>query len=781
MRRLQIKFPSQIRISGWDFGSSARAMNQAGGKDSLKTYESVRFTQADLMKYMRSTTERKIMSTKTSIKRIALVAVAGLGLSLVTSGTSFAASSAGAITDASDYTAVGTAASSDLTFVTAANNETATLALTVPSGSARTLTDGDGLGTDVWAATDGDSTWVASTGVITDVDSTDDSTGTFTLTPDVAGTYVVTLTTAGNSDTYTIYAAGLAYTTGDGAPAAPATTGKGIAGPANTVTVKATTSASGRRALVTVSGASASLTTGTAGTLASDNLSTLIAAGTGAQDLVIKTPAVGSITVSLFYESATSGIYSATADKTATITVNATAVNGVAASATATITAGSTHAAGGTTDATSITGTKAVGTQVAVIEVVVKDGNSAQVASSVISATVSGPGLLGASDDETAGGVNTTAASGRAVSVTTSGAGDGTGYITVWPDGTAGVSTITVTAGGTTFTKTVTFYGSVASLVVTSINNYIVDSADGVANTDTDAFVAVITAKDANGITVPTATGDYTVSSSTEKVAQSVTNAAVVNLGATAIHNGVSVATTDEVLVVDPTSAKTGAKSLTITHTTSEVAVSVKFNVSLQAASSVSLTFDKDEYAPGELATITVKALDANGVAVSNGAHTLFTGTATSNTSVQGTLPAAGPTFSDGVATYKIYAPLVDGPLQVSATLTAAGNDVASAIASTTVVAKANVVAANGGTSAAIDAANEATDAANAATDAANAAAEAADAATAAAQDAQAAAQDAQAAVAALATQVATLMASMKAQITSLTNLVIKIQKKVKA
>ena len=74
----------------------------------------------------------------------------------------------------------------------------------------------------------------------------------------------------------------------------------------------------------------------------------------------------------------------------------------------------------------------------------------------------------------------------------------------------------------------------------------------------------------------------------------------------------------------------------------------------------------------------------------------------------------------------------------------------------------------------ATDAANEATDAANAATDAANAAAEAADAATAAAQDAQAA-------VAALATSVASLIAGIKAQITTLTNLVIKIQKKVRA
>ncbi|CAN2224851.1 hypothetical protein MCEMZLE14_01316 [Candidatus Nanopelagicaceae bacterium] len=75
---------------------------------------------------------------------------------------------------------------------------------------------------------------------------------------------------------------------------------------------------------------------------------------------------------------------------------------------------------------------------------------------------------------------------------------------------------------------------------------------------------------------------------------------------------------------------------------------------------------------------------------------------------------------------------------------------------------------------AAVDAAAEATDAANAATDAANAAAEAADAATAAAQDAADA-------VAALSTQVTEMVSALKKQITALTNLVIKIQKKVKA
>ena len=104
MRRLQIKFPSQIRISGWDFGSSARAMNQAGGKDSLMTYENELIPQAELGKGLNSTTERKIMSTKTSIKRIALVAVASLGLGMISVAPSNAASEAGDIDAAATTT-----------------------------------------------------------------------------------------------------------------------------------------------------------------------------------------------------------------------------------------------------------------------------------------------------------------------------------------------------------------------------------------------------------------------------------------------------------------------------------------------------------------------------------------------------------------------------------------------------------------------------------------------------------------------------------------------------
>jgi len=101
------------------------------------------------------------------------------------------------------------------------------------------------------------------------------------------------------------------------------------------------------------------------------------------------------------------------------------------------------------------------------------------------------------------------------------------------------------------------------------------------------------------------------------------------------------------------------------------------------------------------------------------------------------------------------------------------GSSFAPAGVSAVTVSVSNNAAADNA-QAATDAAAEATDAANAATDAANAAAEAADAATAAAQDAADA-------VAALSTSVSEMINALKKQITSLTNLVIKIQKKVKA
>jgi hypothetical protein len=181
---------------------------------------------------------------------------------------------------------------------------------------------------------------------------------------------------------------------------------------------------------------------------------------------------------------------------------------------------------------------------------------------------------------------------------------------------------------------------------------------------------------------------------------------------------------------------------------------------------------------------VTAKVTDRYGNPVSGGSVQIST---TSGTLGNGQLTTVYTTDTTGSIA---VLPLGAADATITATYTTASADVdsiagyvgATAVESTLAagikVATLKNITTGGGAvdaaSAAADAAAEATDAANAATDAANAAAEAADAATAAAQDAADA-------VAALSTQVSEMVNALKKQITALTNLVIKIQKKVRA
>ncbi len=75
MKHVTFHLPSflrRVRIHGGEFDSSARAMNRE---------KQVRLLQADLRIVRGSTIERKQMST--TIKRVALVAVAALGLGVL--------------------------------------------------------------------------------------------------------------------------------------------------------------------------------------------------------------------------------------------------------------------------------------------------------------------------------------------------------------------------------------------------------------------------------------------------------------------------------------------------------------------------------------------------------------------------------------------------------------------------------------------------------------------------------------------------------------------------
>jgi len=346
----------------------------------------------------------------------------------------------------------------------------------------------------------------------------------------------------------------------------------------------------------------------------------------------------------------------------------------------------------------------------------------------------------------------------------------------VWSTGTAGTATITVsTASGLALgTKTVKFAGNVTKLAIATdpIAKTIAAAADP-TNKYTASELFRVNATDAlgypkTGLTVSGVAADSSIISAvtcSEKYTGTPAANGVYTCSVTSAAGSKSgQKTTVTIRTVDPA----------VTSSTSYITTTIDISLG-GAAVSEKITFDKSSYAPGEQMIVTITGKDASGNPVYDGAAAL---TLTSNKAMQGLSSAMATTYTGGVAdsqlratdgtvenAYQVFAPAAEGDFTVSATAydAAAVAYTASATASVT-----------GASADAIDAANEATDAANAATDAANAAAEAADAATAAAQDAQAA-------VAELASQVASLIAGIKAQITSLTNLVIKIQKKVKA
>ena len=392
--------------------------------------------------------------------------------------------------------------------------------------------------------------------------------------------------------------------------------------------------------------------------------------------------------------------------------------------------------------------------------------------------------------------------------------------ICMYSDGSSGVGTFTWSSGTTVLgSTTATFYGAPASYTA-SINNAVIEvasavaaSATGMSNGNRRAVQVIV--KDANGVPVPGATvymnsSDKTVISGSYQSTTSTTD-------------GTGRARFDLTGLAAGTSNLTftnRASASATTPTTEITAGPLAVRVGSTAADKVTMAFDKTSYLPGEKASITVTVTDSKGNAVPRGIYSLFNSALSSSLpltvgSAPGTAKAAAscadgygvPTAdavsgscasgstqsspalsagqvwisgSTGIATFSVNMPSISGSVTVSGTVSTYLNSGLSANAGTAISATATVEV-NAGTQLAIDtaqtatdAAAEATDAANAATDAANAAAEAADAATAAAQDAADA-------VAALSAQVATLIAGLKAQLTALTNLIIKIQKKVKA
>jgi hypothetical protein len=496
-------------------------------------------------------------------------------------------------------------------------------------------------------------------------------------------------------------------------------------------------------------------------------------------------------------------------------TVVVTAPTPTPTSSTAYATYTDTTTAGAFALATDVTGfmsaPKAAGNLAGVFYVVQSNGSVTNplTAGGTLTTVVTGSGLAHVVD---LSGACSAASAVRAMTGTSVELGQ---KVCFYSDGTAGTGTVTWSRGTTVLgSGSAAFYGAAAKYTLTTTYSVISTDAAVDPSTTTPANSnrrsVTVTVTDANGVPVPghnvymNSSNPLAVSGSYQMATSGATGLARFNL------TGVAAGTSDLTFT-----NKRYATDPLITATNPEITAGpTTIRVGSTVPDKVAVAFDKAEYAPGEIAVVTVTITDKTGLAVPRGKYQVFNsalsasrafalgtapGTANANAScvdaysVPGaaaatcasgftqSVPAleAGSVWisgNTGTATFTMNMPLAPGEVKLSGTTwTYLPNGLGiSANAGTAVSASATVVADNSAAQAAADAAAEATDAANAATDAANAAAEAADAATAAAQDAADA-------VAALSTQVSEMVNALKKQITALTNLVIKIQKKVKA
>jgi trimeric autotransporter adhesin len=482
---------------------------------------------------------------------------------------------------------------------------------------------------------------------------------------------------------------------------------------------------------------------------------------------LVKPVVAGTYTVLVYatpYTAAGAGTpYTSTLTWTVTVTAQDKLATG---SSTSTLRDGTSSVASGTaegTDSVSLTSRSILAAQAA--NIFVTQRNASGTADESMTAVVDGPAFI------TTG---TTATGTRPTEGTVLTVKNGN-FIHVWSNGTAGTATITIKtlSGGFTATETVKFYGSVTGLAVTT-TTYTILRAGGYATAGT----IKVTATDALGTAVkgltitgtPANTGVVASSTCSDEVGY-VTDG-VYTCAATSAAGSVS-GNSATVTYSVPKPLSTTGELLTTTQTYTvggSVATEV---ISLHATDLTA----KSTFSPGEAMVVAVTAKDSAGNPVYDGAASPAL---TANKLIGGTNAIAAGTYVGGLFTTRtlssgvvlradnFYAPVGTGDFSITGL---SGNATASRISVTGTVTDDAATAA---ASAAADAAAEATDAANAATDAANAAAEAADAATAAAQDAADA-------VAALSASVAEMVNALKKQITSLTNLVIKIQKKVKA
>jgi hypothetical protein len=633
------------------------------------------------------------MSTKTTIKRIALVSVAALGFGVLSVVPSNATASA------VDFS-VSAATASQLTGDTA----TATSVVATLSYQASAATDSVTVTASLFSAKNADGTNMTSGVAQPNLDVNDTTTAQ-------------------------VYSGGV-----------------------STLVLKA---ANGGAAIANDTAANV-VPTNTGGVVV--KLRVFLNAPTKAGTYVVRlTPTIGS--------GSTAGSLQSAAAQTVTITVTAAPADDlVAATATSILNAGETASA--TADAT-VTADRTASTTVAAATIKVTLSNKAALAANEsFTAVIAGPGILGSGANTGAGTPPVISGPNATARILTVKNGD---VVQVFPDGTSGVATITIASllGVELAKETVTFFGAAATVAATV--------KKAVIGVGTAADVLSVVVKDSAGVSVSNLSALSVVSSDITLVANAYGQA----IG--------SYSTTTGAYLIPVTAAKAGSVKLTVSTKASSTgtgvdAAAVDLRVGSSTPASVAVTTDKNSYAPGEKATITISLKDSTGLdlAAGNYASIFAAGGIAANYTVGGGSDTTTATYvngyADGAATYTVYMPVTEGDVKFSWTTgsVAATSGAGLATANQAVAGSVTVSVSSPSTAAATDAANEATDAANAATDAALAAAEAADAATTAAQEASDA-------VAALSESVTQLIAGLQAQIKSLAAVVAKIAKKVKA
>jgi hypothetical protein len=314
-------------------------------------------------------------------------------------------------------------------------------------------------------------------------------------------------------------------------------------------------------------------------------------------------------------------------------------------------------------------------------------------------------------------------------------------YVCIYPDGTTGVGTVTIaTKNAGTFTESLSWYGTDVKTITASARLTVIGATETAGTSNAIRAQAL----DASSVNLAAGAAVYSYSSDTTIVS---------NDGAACGGNAYS--TTDAVWYtycpLTVVSGKSGTVTITVRNaatvalsTVSSTALSVR--VSTGVASAIKLTTDKATYAPGEKGYVMVTVLDAAGLVMPKQASTTTlasggvytngqlgaasdTMTATAFATDRSSSGATAPSSSDPIKFYMFYAPTQGGSL----TFTAKGASTFSAASQTTGSTATITVTDNG------------------------------------------------AAALAAVTALATTVASLKTLITTLTNLVLKIQKKVKA